>query len=186
MNLKDLDRIELLFSGYGGQGLVLASVIVAEAMMMSDYNIIQGETHGIEARGGASRGDLIASKREIFDLTVKEPIVFVAISQESCNKYYKSIHKDALVIIDSSLVKNIPSDINSKNIYALPFNQAIQEQLGTTLPTNIAVLGALAELTDILIPDNIQKAIINRVPRESKELNLKAFHIGMDLAKNAS
>ena len=183
MNLKDLDRIELRFSGTGGQGLVLASIIMAEAMMMSDYNVIQGESHGIEARGGASRGELIASKKEIYDLTVKEPIVFVTISQESCNKYYNNIYPDALVVIDSSLVKNIPTDINSKNIFSLPFNQTIQENLGTNLPTNIAFLGALAELTDIVTLENIKEAISNRVPKDSKELNLKAFDIGMNLAK---
>lgn len=183
MNLKDLDRIELRFSGTGGQGLVLASIIMAEAMMMSDYNVIQGESHGIEARGGASRGELIASKKEIYDLTVKEPIVFVTISQESCNKYYKNIFPDALVVIDSSLVKNIPIDINSKNIFKLPFNDTIQKKLGTNLPTNIAFLGALAELVDIIKHENLKNAIVNRVPKESKELNLKAFDIGMELAK---
>jgi 2-oxoglutarate ferredoxin oxidoreductase subunit gamma len=183
MKFKDLDRTELRFSGTGGQGLVLASIIMAEALMMSDYNVIQGESHGIEARGGASRGELIASKGEIYDLTVKEPIVFVTISQESCNKYYKNIYPDALVVIDSSLVKNIPTDINSKNIFKLPFNDTIQKELGTNLPTNIAFLGALAELLDIINHENLKNAIINRVPKDSKELNLKAFDIGMKLAK---
>jgi len=186
MNFKDLERVEVRFSGTGGQGLVLASIIMAEAIMLSNYNVIQGESHGIEARGGASIGELIASKGEIYDLTVKEPFVFVTISQESCNKYYKNIHPDALVIIDPSLIKNIPSDINSKNIFKLPFNQVIQEKLGTTLPINIASLGALTELMDIVNQENIKEAIINRVPKGSKDLNLKAFHIGMDLAKKAS
>jgi 2-oxoglutarate ferredoxin oxidoreductase subunit gamma len=183
VKFNDSDRIELRFSGTGGQGLVLASIIMAESLMMSDYNVIQGESHGIEARGGASRGELIASKGEIYDLTVKEPIIFVTISQESCNKYYKNIYPDALVIIDSSLVKNIPTDINSKNIFKLSLNDAIQQKLGTSLPTNIAFMGALAELVDIINPENLKSAIINRVPEGSKELNLKAFEIGMDLAK---
>jgi len=180
---KDLNRIELRFSGTGGQGLVLASIIMAEAMMASGYNVIQGESHGIEARGGASRGELIASKREIFDLVVKEPHIFVAISQEACNKYYKNIFKDALVVIDSSLIKDIPTDINSKNVYKLPFSQSIQEELGTNLPANIAFLGALTTLTDIVTPDSLKDSITNRVPADSKEMNLKAFEIGMDLVK---
>ena len=184
MNLKELDRIELRFSGTGGQGLVLASIIMAEAMMLSGFNVIQGESHGIEARGGASRGELIASKREIYDLSVQEPIVLVTISQESCNKYYKNIFPNALVVIDSSLVKTIPADINSENIFTLPFSQNIQEKLGTQLPTNIAFLGALAELTDIVTPEDLKEAITNRVPKGSKELNIKAFDIGMDLAKS--
>lgn len=186
MNLKDLERIEIRFGGTGGQGLVLASYILAEAMMGSGYHIIQGESHGIEARGGISIGELIASKGEIYDLMVKEPNIFVTISQESCDKYYKNIYPDALVIIDSSLVNKIPSDINSKNVFALPFNQAIKERLGTTLPINIASLGALVQLSDIVSPESVKEAITKRVTKESKELNLKAFHIGIDLAKNKS
>lgn len=183
MNFKDLERIEIRFSGTGGQGLVLASIIMAEAMMNSGYNVIQGESHGIEARGGASRGELIASKREIYDLLVKEPIIFLSLSQESCMKYYKDILPDALVIIDSSLVMNIPSDINSKNVYKLPFNKVVMEKLGTILPTNIASLGALAELSNIVPLEILKESILSRVPKESKDLNIKAFDIGVDLAK---
>jgi 2-oxoglutarate ferredoxin oxidoreductase subunit gamma len=183
MDFKDLERIEIRFGGTGGQGLVLASYILAEAMMMSGYNIIQGESHGIEARGGISIGELIASKGEIYDLMVKKPNIFVTISQESFNKHYKNIYPEALVVIDSSLVKNIPTDINSSNVFKLPFHDTIQQELGTGLPINISFLGALAELTDIVTPENLKEAISNRVPKDSKELNLKAFDIGTKLAK---
>ncbi len=184
MEFKDLDRIEIRFCGTGGQGLVLASFILAEAMMMSGYHIIQGETHGIEVRGGISVGELIASKGEIYDLMVKEPNVFVTISQESCDKYYKNIQPDALVIIDSTLVQKIPSDINSKNVFTFTFNKEIKEKLGTTLPINMAFLGALVELSNIITPEDVKEVIAKRVAKESKEVNLKAFDLGMLLAKN--
>jgi len=183
MNFRDFDRIELRFSGTGGQGLVLASIIMAEALMMSGYNIIQGESHGIEARGGASRGELIASKGEIYDLTVKHPHIFVTLSQESCNKYYRDIQKDGLVIVDSTLVKAIPSDIDTDSIYQIPLTQYLQVQLGTVLPANIAFLGALSVLTDLLHQISVEQVIKNRVPKGSEEVNLRAFHMGRELAK---
>jgi len=183
MKFKEQGKIEIRFSGTGGQGLVLASIILAEALMMDGFNIITGESHGIEARGGASSAEIIASKGEIYDLTVKHPHIFVALSQESCNKYYWDIQKDGLVIIDSTLVKAIPSDINTDYIYQIPFTQHIQDQLGTVLPANIAFLGALSVLTDLLNQISIEKVIKNRVPKGSEEVNLKAFHIGMELAK---
>ncbi len=68
MNINDQDEIEIRFSGTGGQGLVLASVILGEAMVKEGFNVIQGESHGIEARGTASRGEIIASKKEIYNL----------------------------------------------------------------------------------------------------------------------
>ena len=184
MEFKDLDRIEIRFCGTGGQGLVLASFILADAMMMSGYHIIQGASHGIEVRGGISVGELIASKGEIYDLMVREPNIFIAISQESCDKYYKHIYHNALVILDSALIQNIPSDINSKNVFTFPFNKEIKEKLGTTLAINMAFLGTLVELSNIVTPEYAKEAITRRVTKESKEVNLKAFDLGINLAKN--
>lgn len=184
MEFKDLDRIEIRFCGTGGQGLVLASFILADAMMMSGYHIIQGASHGIEVRGGISVGELIASKGEIYDLMVREPNIFIAISQESCDQYYKHIYYNALVILDTTLIQNIPSDINSKNVFTFPFSKIIKEKLGTTLPINMTFLGALIELSSITTPENVKEAIVKKVSKESKEINLKAFDLGINLAKN--
>lgn len=184
MSLKNLGQLEIRFSGSGGQGLVLASIIFADILTASGYNVIQGESHGIEARGGASRGEVIASKEEITDLAVENPDIFVALSQQSCNKYYADVKKDALVILDSFLIEDIP-EINSKNLYLIPFTKEVKEELGTILPTNIAFIGAVAELTDIAELDVYKKAIKGRIPKGTEEVNMKAFELGMELAKKA-
>src|SRR6056297_1567465 len=184
MSLKKLEQLEIRFSGSGGQGLVLASIIFADILTASGYNVIQGESHGIEARGGASRGEVIASKEEITDLAVKTPDIFVALSQQSCNKYYADVKEDALVILDSFLIEDIP-EINSKNLYLIPFTKEVKEELGTILPTNIAFIGAVAELTDIADLEIYKKAIKVRIPKGTEEVNMKAFELGMELAKKA-
>lgn len=182
MKFKEQEKIEIRFSGTGGQGLVLASIILAEALMMDGFNIITGESHGIEARGGASSAEIIASKKEIFDLSVTLPDILVAISQEACDKYAKKIKKDTLVILDSSLIKkeSIP---DFKNLYAFPFTKIVREELGTTLPTNICSLGALVGISKIVSIDSVKKAILNRVPEKSGSINLKAFELGFSLIK---
>jgi len=182
MKLKEKEKIEIRFSGTGGQGLVLASIILAEALMMDDFNIITGESHGIEARGGASSAEIIASKKEIFDLSVTLPDILVAISQQAYNKYGKKIKKDTLIILDSSLVES-ESIPDSVNIHAFPFTSLIREELGTTLPTNICFLGALVGIGKIVSMDSIRKAILNRVPKNSGSINLKAFELGFSLIK---
>ena len=182
MKFKEQEKIEIRFSGTGGQGLVLASIILAEALMMDGFNIISGESHGIEARGGASSAEIIASKKEILDLSVTLPDILVSISQQAYDKYSKKIKKDSLVILDSSLIES-DSIQENKNIYAFPFTEIVRENLGTTLPTNICFLGALVGISKIVSLDSMKKAILNRVPKKSSNTNLKAFELGYSLIK---
>jgi len=182
MKFKEQEKIEIRFSGTGGQGLVLASIILAEALMMDGFNIITGESHGIEARGGASSAEIIASKKEIFDLSVTLPDILVTISQQAYDKYGKKIKKDTLIIIDSFMVKDVPV-FNSKNVYIFPFTKLVKEKLGTVLPTNICFLGTLVGISKIVKVDSVKKAILNRVPKDSGSFNLKAFELGLSLIK---
>ena len=182
MKFKEQEKIEIRFSGTGGQGLVLASIILAEALMMDGFNIISGESHGIEARGGASSAEIIASKKEIFDLSVTLPDILVSISQQAYDKYGKKIKKDTLVILDSSLIKSEAMP-DSGNVHAFPFTKIVREELGTTLPTNICFLGALVGISKIVNIDSVKKAILNRVPEKSGSINLKAFELGYSLIK---
>jgi len=179
MKLKEQEKVEIRFSGTGGQGLVLASIILAEALMIDGFNIITVESHGIEARGGASSAD----KKEIFDLSVTLPDILVAISQQAYDRYDKKVKKDTLVILeDSSLIKS-ESIPDSENVQAFPFTRLVREELGTTLPTNICFLGALVGISKIVSMDSIKKSILNRVPKSSGSINLKAFELGFSLVK---
>lgn len=182
MKFKEQEKIEIRFSGTGGQGLVLASIILAEALINDGFNIITGESHGIEARGGASSAEIIASKKEIFDLSVTLPDILVAISQQAYGKYGKKIKKDTLVILDSSLIKS-ESMPDSKNVHAFPFTRIVREELGTILSTNICFLGALVGISKIVSMDSIREAILDRVPKNSGSINLKAFELGFSLIK---
>ena len=182
MKFKEQEKVEIRFSGTGGQGLVLASIILAEALMMDGFNIITGESHGIEARGGASSAEIIASRKDIFDLSVTLPDILVAISQQAYDKYGKKVKKDTLVILDSSQIRtgSIP---DSEDVHAFPFTRLVREELGTTLPTNICFLGALVGISKIVNMDSIKKSILNRVPKSSGSINLKAFELGFSLVK---
>ncbi|MBA7555865.1 hypothetical protein ES705_48557 [subsurface metagenome] len=110
------------------------------------------------------------------------PDILVAISQQAYDKYGKKIKKDTLVILDSSLIKS-ESIPDSENVHAFPFTRLVREELGTTLPTNICFLGALVGISKIVSMDSIRKAILDRVPKNSGSINLKAFELGFSLIK---
>ncbi len=175
------DRLEVRFSGTGGQGLVLASIIIAEACMKDGYNVVQGESHGIEARGGACRGEVVISPDKIFDLSVHIPDIFVVLSQEACDNYYGELKEDSTVIIDSFKVKNIPEDIISNDIYKAPLTISVEEELGTTLPTNIAAIGMMNEVIGITGDNVMKEAISEMVPEGTEKMNDEAYKLGKSL-----
>ena len=181
MDAKENERFEVRFSGTGGQGLVLASIITAEACMKAGYNVVQGESHGIEARGGACRGEVVISPEKIFDLSVHVPDIFVALSQEACDKYYEELKEDSKVIIDSFKVKNIPEDFISTDIHSAPLTLKVEEELGTVLPANIAAIGMMNEVSSIVKDDIMKDAIAEMVPEGTESLNAEAYELGRSL-----
>jgi 2-oxoglutarate ferredoxin oxidoreductase subunit gamma len=184
MKFRDLESIEIRFTGTGGQGLVLASIILADALAQEEYSVVTSESHGVEARGGTSVAEMVCSRGDIYDLTVLLPDIFIGIAQKAVDKYFKKIKEDALVIIDSYTVKEIPP-FNSKNVYTFPYTQIVRDELKTTLPANIAFLGSLSALSDLVDKKTMKDAVLRRVPERFRDVNAKAFEIGYELAINA-
>ncbi len=184
MKFRDRESIEIRFTGTGGQGLVLASVILADALAQEEYSVVTAESHGVEARGGTSVAELVCSRNELYDLTVLLPDIFVGIAQKAVDKYFRKIKEDALVIIDSYTVEELPP-FNSKNVFAFPFTKIVRDELKTTLPANIAFLGTLSALSDLVDKKTMEDAVLRRVPERFKDVNGKAFEIGYELGINA-
>jgi len=124
------ERMEICLSGAGGQGLILAGIILAEAASIYDgKEAVQTQSYGPEARGGASRSEVIISNDFIDYPKVIESDILLALTQDACNKYVKNLSRDGILVVDSSIVKEIPS-IPAK-IYKFPVTKIAQERLGT-------------------------------------------------------
>ena len=176
------ERMEICLSGAGGQGLILAGIILAEAASIYDgKEAVQTQSYGPEARGGASRSEVIISNDFIDYPKVIESDILLALTQDACNKYVKNLSRDGILVVDSSIVKEIPS-IPAK-IYKFPVTKIAQERLGTKLVTNIISLGIIEELTKVVSMEALKKAVYNRVPSKAKEINEKALLLGIDIAK---
>ncbi len=175
-------RSEVRLSGSGGQGLILAGIILAKAAMYEKYRVTQTQSYGPESRGGASRADVIISNEEVFYPEATNFDILMALTQEACDKYLFDLKDDGILIADTTYVKNI-SLLNSSS-YELPFTEIAIEKLGSPLSTNILSLSFLVRKTGIVTAESLEKGIRESVKPAYVDINLKAMKIGFELADN--
>ncbi len=179
-----MERCRLVFSGSGGQGVITAAIILAEAAVLHEgLNAVQSQSYGAEARGGATRSDVIIADTPIYYPKVLQPNVLVCLTQEAYNKFSSIIRPGGLLITDSRYVK-IQRKVDALQ-RELPLYRSVMEAIGRPIVFNICMLGALVALTDLVRPESILKVLESRVPPDFLEMNRRALEIGMELGKNA-
>lgn len=175
-------RYEMRFSGSGGQGMILAGIIMAEAASIyGDKNASQSQSYGPESRGGASRSEVIISDEEIDYPKATNIDAMLAMTQEACNKYCKDLKDGGILLVDSDEVKDVPA--GNFKVYTFPITSIARNELGKTIVANIIALGMITELTKIVTHEAIEKAVLARVPAAFLDLNKKALQTGFDKAK---
>ena len=177
-----MERSRFVFTGSGGQGVITAAIILAEAAVMHEgLNAVQSQVYGAEAGGGATRADIIVSGSEIHYPKVIQPNVLVCLTQEAFNKYYSIIRPGGLLITDRRYVETERRvDAQKKE---LPLIQSVLDQIGKAIVLNICMLGAVISLTEIVKPESIMKVLKTRIPKGFIEMNQKALELGMELGE---
>ena len=177
-------RVEIRCSGSGGQGILLAAAIIAEAAAALGRQVVQTQTYGPEARGGASKAEVIVASEPIDYPEVQHPDVSLVLSQAAYEKYAADTRPGGLLIYDSGLVEPDPDDASVVRC-GLPFTQVASDDLGKKVVTNIVAVGALARVSGVLPVDAVRDAVLSRVPARFKELNQQAFDLGLRLGEEA-
>lgn len=173
-------RYEIRLSGEGGQGLVLAGKILAEAAAIyDDLNATQSQSYGPEARGGASRSEVIISDDDIDYPKAVNIDLLLALTQESVDKYYKDVKDDGVIVVDEDNIKELPE--GAFKVVRVPVIRMAREKLGRALVANIVALGVIAGVSKAISENALKKAIGARVPKGTEELNLKAFETGLQV-----
>ncbi len=173
-------RYEIRLSGEGGQGLVLAGKILAEAAAIYDgINATQSQSYGPEARGGASRSEVILSDQEIDFPKATAIDLLLALTQEACNRYARDLKPGGILLVDSAAVTNLPPA--HERVWSLPIISSAKEKLGRAIVGNIVALGVIARAAHLVSEDAVRQAIRDRVPKGTEELNLKAFALGLEM-----
>ncbi|HWR07517.1 2-oxoacid:acceptor oxidoreductase family protein [Sporomusa sp.] len=172
---------QISLSGTGGQGLILAGIILAEAAILDGKQTIQTQSYGPEARGGASKSEVIISDEEIDYPKATSADILLAMSQEACDKYINLLKQGGRLIVDTTLVKTQPA-VDAKKL-ALPITHIARNELGNVMVANIVALGALAGFAGVVGLDCLTQAVLARVPKGTEELNKKALETGFALGQ---
>ena len=173
------DRFEIRLSGSGGQGMILGAVILAEAIGADDRkNVVQTQSYGPEARGGASKADVVVSEHEIYYPKAMKLDLLLCMTQESMDKYFEDLRPGGTLIVDDTLVTKVPTP----DYYGLPFTRLAREQAGHPMVANVVALGAIAALTDVVSKEDLTGAVLNRAPKGTEDRNRRAVEIGFSEA----
>ncbi len=178
-----MDTKRIVFSGSGGQGVITAAIILAEAAAIyEDLNAVQTQSYGPEARGGATRADVVISEEQIHYPKVVNPHFLVCLTQEAYNKLSGIIRPGGLLLTDSHYVKQ-ERKVDARQV-ALGMHKAVMEKIGKPIVFNICMLGAMIGLTDLIKPESIIKVLETKIPVDFFGINKKALEIGLRLAES--
>lgn len=177
-------RYELRFSGAGGQGLITAGIIMAKAASIYEgKEAVQSQSYGPEARGGASKSEVIISDTIIDYPKITKCDALLAMTQEACTKYSDDLKEGGVLLYDSDLVTKLPEG-NFKKVGFNIINTA-KNDVGREIVANIVALGAMVALTSQVSRENAEKAVLSSVPEAFIDLNKKAFNMGFERALEA-
>ncbi len=163
------------FSGAGGQGVILASVLLARAYGLGEgLNISQTQSYGPEARGGACKAELVVSDIDIDYMKVNKADVFVAFNQAGFEKYISDVKEGGAILINSTLIDSV-----NKDYYSVPATE-IAEKLGNRKSVNIVMLGALTRLLDDVSKISVLNELKENFGNDLIDVNEEAFALGYE------
>ncbi len=171
-------RKDIRLCGKGGQGIMLSGFILGKAASVyHDYNAVQMQSYGPEARGGAARSEVVISDEEIGYCGLYQADYMMVMSQEAYDKYNDDLADDAVLVIDPGLVQEVEHDH-----IGVPATE-IAEEVGAKIVANIVMLGAFNALGDLVPSDSLETSVESSVPSKFKEMNLKALNKGVEEAE---
>lgn len=175
-----MSKLRLVFSGSGGQGVITAAIILAEAAVIHEgMNAVQSQSYGAAARGGITRSDVILDYEPIDFPEVVQPNVMVCLTQNAYNSNLGIIRPGGILLTDPTYVQTIKK-VDAKQFELPMYNQVI-EKIGKPIVYNICMLGALIGITEMIAPKSLFKVLAKRIPPDFLEMNQRAFDMGMVL-----
>jgi len=182
-NMFDKKITTIQFSGFGGQGIVLSSVIFGTAAVTrAGYNAVQTSSYGSEARGGQCQAELILSKSPIHSPLSDEVDILISMSQMALNQYIQRLKPGKMLIIDPDMVQR-PERPDLDIYLASATTTAIG--LGLRISANMVMLGFLQQLTNLVTQDDLFATIREHVPSKFLDVNLEAARRGILMAQQA-
>jgi len=168
-------RYEVRLAGSGGQGLVLAGIVLAEAALMDGHLVIHSQNYGPEARGGNSISEIILSNEEIDYPRTLGLDLLVALNQRACNESLPLMKANGMVIVDSAPVKKVLWG----KVLRVPLQREADHTFNDSRVVNVLALGVLTPFCPMVTEASMVKALSARMPAGSLEHNLEAYRAGV-------
>ncbi|MCL2121678.1 MAG: 2-oxoacid:acceptor oxidoreductase family protein [Clostridiales bacterium] len=170
------NKMEIRIAGSGGQGVILASIILAEAALLAGKNVAQTQSYGAEARGGMCKAEVVISDEKIGFFKVRRPTFLLALTQQSLEQYTKNIPENCIVMADDSL--ETPEWMEGKGIILLPILRTASEKVGRALTANIVAVGAINKILSLSTAEELRQAVAKNIPAGTEKINLSALEMG--------
>ena len=177
-------RYEMRFAGSGGQGVILASVIMAEAAVIAGLNTVQSQAYGPEARGGVSKAETVVSREKIWYTKVTRPDFLLALTQASLDAYSKTLAEGAVVMMDESL--ECPAYLDKARVLSVPILRTAKEKVGKAFTANIVAVGAINAALQLFTDEELMEAVKRHIPAGTEEINKTALEAGKELIDPAA
>jgi 2-oxoglutarate ferredoxin oxidoreductase subunit gamma len=175
-----MKRTEILIGGVGGQGVILAGILLGSAATVFDHKkAVQTQAYSSEQRGGMARAEVILSDEPVTDPQVRKPDILIALAQDAIHRHLNKIKPGGLLVVDSDLVPEVEK--GNFEILSIPATSIADKEMGSVVVANLVLLGALLRKTGVLSVGAMEKAIEGNVPLKAKEMNLKAFRRGLEI-----
>ncbi len=168
---------EIILAGTGGQGLILSGILLAEAAMLEDKNVVQTQTFGIASRGGLSLAEVIIDDDEIIFQQVRAPDCVLALTEEAAKRYEAWGARGVPILYDSTLA----APRSGANFIGREFTR-IASDLGNAGSVNILALAAVAAFARVVKMASLESMLRKRFRGQALELNLKLLAAGSELA----
>ena len=177
---------EIVFAGFGGQGIILMGVILAQMMEhFPELQVTQAQSYGPVSRGGACRTDVVISDREIHFPKCARPDFLVFMSEEAAKRYLQEGDPEkTLVIYDSTLIRSIPAPY--RKTFSVPATRVAEEELKNRIVANMFMLGTLIEFVAPASFAVLKEVVRKSVPPKSEALNMKALEAGHEFYRTHS
>ncbi|GAB4347432.1 MAG: 2-oxoacid:acceptor oxidoreductase family protein [Candidatus Abyssubacteria bacterium] len=174
---------ECRFCGYGGQGIILAGIILAEAAaIFEDRYVVQTQDYGPAARGDSSKTDVIISDGPIDYPKCSRLDLLVALSQRGFEENKNHLKEGGILIVDSN---NVRPSVGTPT-HGLPMTEVARDRIGSPMSVNMMALGAAVALSRVARLESVCSAMLARVPERTKEWNLAALRMGYELAEGCA
>ena len=170
-------RKEMRIAGFGGQGVITIGLLLAKAVgQYGDNDVVQTQSYGPEARGGACKTEVVISDATIDYIKVLKLDTLVAMSQPAFDTYAKDLPGDGILLVDNTLVEQVPETFT--NVWRIPATALAENEIGLRVVANVVMFGAIAKVTGLVTPEQCKKALEDTFPAKVIKKNYDAFDLG--------